>query len=216
MNTSRVSRIVGLFASVVIAGACDAQPQANEPGGEQKPKEAPAEKTGTSTPDPHAEPFTVAGVTFDAPSAFDKVDVPAGGMRAAQFKVAIPDDMEASEGGEVVFFYFGPNGAGDVDANLARWATMVTDAKGQPTTPTVTTRKIGALTVTEASYEGTFMSGMPGADKTPKPGFTMIGAIVEGGPQGMVVARFTGPVGVVKMNRALWDRMITSARVEKK
>ena len=57
----------------------------------------------------------VAGMKFSSPEAFRSVK-PKSAMRKAQFSVGV----DAGEG-EIVFFYFGPGGAGGVDANVKRW-----------------------------------------------------------------------------------------------
>lgn len=202
------------LAALAVAGTAstaraDAQPQPNEPGG------APRERAPAPPPaqaDPNATTLRIAKVAVDVPSAFQKVDVPAGGMRAAQFIVHTPDDMAAPENAELVFFYFGPQGAGGVEANIARWSSQVTDEKGKPVEPALRVIDAPPLRITEAAFEGTYASGMPGGEKTPKSGFALVGAIIEGGPEGMVVARLTGPANVVKANRALWDRMLAGAR----
>ncbi len=202
--------------SVATASAC-AQPKPNEPGGKPAtPAAPPAAKAPAKDADPGAKALTVAGVTLDIPSPFQPVEVKPGGMRAAQYTVHKPDDMEAPENGEIVFFYFGPQGAGGVEANIARWSSQVTDAGGKPVEPKLRVVEKAPLRITEATFVGTYASGMPGAEKVSKAGFTVIGAIVEGGPEGMVVARLTGPSNVVEANRALWERMVGSARAAAK
>src|SRR5262249_27486283 len=112
--------------------------------GEDKKPAAPASSVPAPPPPPgaHPGPAKVPGLAFDVPGAFKPIDVPPGGMRAAQF--ALPPQKDATKGAEsaeVVFYYFGPQGAGTVDANIARWASQVTDAKGEPVVPKVTTRE---------------------------------------------------------------------------
>lgn len=202
------------ITGATLASAANAQPQANEPGGAPKPPAA--EPSKPANPDPHAAPLTIAGVTVNVPSPFDKEELKPGGMRAAQYTVVKPDDMQAPENAELVFFYFGPQGAGNVESNIARWASQVTDDKGKPVEPALKVIDAKPLHITEAAFEGTYASGMPGAAKTPRPEFALIGAIIEGGPEGMVVVRLTGPANVVKANRPLWDAMLASARAAAK
>lgn len=205
------------ITGAVGASGANAQPQANEPGGATKPAAPETSKPPTpANPDPHAAPLTIAGVTVNVPSPFDKQELKPGGMRAAQYTVIKPDDMQAPENAELVFFYFGPQGAGDVESNIARWASQVTDDQGKPVEPALRVIDAKPLHITEAAFEGTYASGMPGAAKTPRPDFALIGAIIEGGPEGMVVVRLTGPANVVKANRALWDAMLASARAAAK
>ena len=75
-----------------------------------------------------------------------------------------------------MFFYFGSGGAGGVKANVDRWMKQFEDPQGQ----SVKTETIGGIKVTFAQAHGTFLSGRPFGPKTPKPGFAMLAAIIEG------------------------------------
>ncbi len=217
IGTSVAACAAAMLAALLAAPTASwAQAQANEPGAKPAPAEAPKKEEPAAPADPGAKPLTVAGVTLDIPSAFQAVEVKAGGMRAAQYIAHKPDDMEAPENGEIVFFYFGPQGAGGVEANIARWSSQVTDSAGKPVEPKLCVTDKAPLRVTEATFDGTYASGMPGAEKVSKTGFTVVGAIIEGGPEGMVVARLTGPTNVVEANRALWERMLVSVRAAAK
>ena len=62
--------------------------------------------------------FKVSDTQFEAPKAWGKIQ-PSSSMRKAQFAVKREGIQDA---GEVVFFHFGPGGAGGVTANIQRWA----------------------------------------------------------------------------------------------
>ncbi|MBL9127185.1 MAG: hypothetical protein JNL97_06045 [Verrucomicrobiales bacterium] len=52
---------------------------------------------------------------------------------------------------------------------------------------------------------------MPGGPQTPKPGFALLGAIVED-PAGSVFVRFTGPKALVDAGTAEFKKMVASAK----
>ena len=63
-----------------------------------------------------AENFTAGGISFEGPNGW-QTQKPSSSMRKAQFAVKGKDGKLA----EVVFFHFGPGGAGGVTANVKRW-----------------------------------------------------------------------------------------------
>lgn len=171
---------------------------------------SPAKPAGATERIP-GEQVVVASVVFDAPKAWKK-ETP-GTMRAAQMSVG---NLDGGEGAEVAFFHFGAAGAGGVTDNLARWKNMVTNADGAPAEPEVETFSVGDMHVTQIMSTGTFAAGMPGGPKTTKADFTLLGAILEGGPEGNVFVRMTGPKAVVAAARTDWDAMLRSARAPMK
>lgn len=138
----------------------------------------------------NAEDFAVAGVTFSKPEKWKKVR-PASSMRAAQLEV-----HEGSAKANVVFFYFGPGGAGGVNANVDRWLKQFQESRDK-INPKVETKKINKTKVTFVEAEGTFMDGPPFGAKTPKSGYALLGVIVEG-PQGMIFIKATGPKKIIQ------------------
>ncbi|MFP6855543.1 MAG: hypothetical protein VB980_07145 [Opitutales bacterium] len=143
-----------------------------------------------------AEKVTVAGYEFSSPAGW-KASEPSSKMRAAQFSAG-----EA----EVVFFYFGPTGGGGVKANVDRWMAQFQNAKNQKTESKVT----GGVKVTYARTTGTFMSGRPFGPKTPKEGYALLGAIIEG-KQGAIFVKMTGPQAAVQANTAKMTAMVEAA-----
>lgn len=146
--------------------------------------------------------FKVSTLTFARPTAWEWVPTQST-MRQAQLKVPNP----SGEAGEVVFFHFGPGGAGGTAANIERWFRQFEGgkaaSKGRTEEATVSNTK-----VTYVHAEGTYLSGMPGGPQTPKPGFAMLAAIVED-PAGHVFVRFTGPKAVVEKATEDFKGMIT-------
>lgn len=148
--------------------------------------------------------FKVAGLSFARPEKFQWVELPAGGMRAAQLKVAGEKDKEVAE---VVFFHF-PGGGGGVQANVDRWLAQFQEPKDQIKSK-VETVKTDKGSVTYVQAEGTYMSGMPGGPKTPIPNAMLQGAIVQSGEENVFI-RMTGPAAVVKPSQESFKKMAES------
>jgi hypothetical protein len=148
---------------------------------------------------------SAGGVTWTAPAAW-KADAPRQ-MRAATYLV--PAAKGDAEGGEVAVFYFGQGQGGAVDANIQRWVGQFVGAKP----PAQKKEKLGGFDVTTLELEGTYQSSMGGpmGPKTDKPGFKLLGAIVEG-PQGNVFFKFTGPAKTVDAARADFLKMLKALK----
>jgi len=143
-----------------------------------------------------AEKVTVAGYGFSPPAGW-KSSTPSSKMRAAQF---------AAGDAEIVFFYFGPSGGGGVKANVDRWMGQFQAAKNQK----VESKEVGGVKVTYARATGTFMTGRPFGPKTPKEGYALLGAIVEG-KQGAIFVKMTGPEAAVQANAEKMKGMVEGA-----
>lgn len=136
-------------------------------------------------------------------------------MRAATYRV--PASAGDAEAGECAVFYFGPNEGGGVDANIDRWIGQMKQPDGSSSGAKAKTRKLnGALPVTLVDLTGTYMaSGGPMMQVTAeKPGFRMIGAIVQG-PQGAVFFKFTGPEKTVEANSTKFLAMVQATGLAK-
>lgn len=131
-------------------------------------------------------------------------------MRAATY--AVPAAAGDQEPGECVAYYFGQGQGGSVEANVTRWAGQFQDASGHPMkTPDVKHKTVHGLPVTTMDLSGTYagMGGPMAKSKTTKPGYRLLGAIVEG-PQGSVFFKFTAPAKTVAANQKAFDLMIAS------
>ena len=128
-------------------------------------------------------------------------------MRAATY--AVPAAAGDKEDGECAVFYFGPGQGGGVDDNIKRWVSQFeTSAK-----PATGKKTITGLAVTTIDLSGTYLAsaGPMSPAKTSKPGYRLLGAIVEG-PQGGVFFKFTGPAKTVAAGQAGFDKMLGSVR----
>lgn len=140
----------------------------------------------------------VAGFTFTPPSEW-KSSTPTSSMRKAQFEAT----SSTNEKAEVTFFHFGSTGAGGIQANVDRWMKQFEDPQGKE----VKTEKIGDVSVTFAQAHGTFLSGRPFGAKTPKPGYALTAAIIDGA-MGSIFIKMTGPQKAVNENTEALKKMV--------
>ena len=154
-----------------------------------------------STISANAEKFSVAGYKFSSPPGW-KASPPASSMRKAQFLAP----GKSGESAEVVFFYFGEGGAGGVKANIDRWMGQFKNAENKK----VEAKTVGGTKITYARATGTFLSGRPFGAKTPKEGYALLGAIIEG-KQGAIFVKMTGPEAAVEANADKMRAMVAGA-----
>lgn len=146
---------------------------------------------------------TIAGLKWTPPAGW-KTDPAARPMRAATY--LIPSSPGDKDTGECAVYFFGEGQGGGIQANLQRWQSQFQGVAGKPAVSKTDKRSVHGMTVTTIDVSGTY-SGMGGG--SPKPGYRMLGAIVEG-PGGNVFFKFTGPEKTVTANQAKFDQMIAS------
>ena len=113
-------------------------------------------------------------------------------MRAATYRIlAAKGDSESAE---LAVFYVGESSGGGVDANVKRWIEQFQKADGSSAAKDakVKKEKIAGLPATAVEVKGTYMGGSMMGPSAPKPGYRLLGAIVEG-PGGNVFFKLTGP-----------------------
>ena len=155
--------------------------------------------------------FKVSAQTFLKPAKW-VAQKTASRMRAAQF--GVPGE-KGKEGGECVFFYFGPGQGGGAQANLQRWVKQFA-AEPKPKFK-VEEAKVGGTPVAYLFGDGTFMKGPPfGGAKVPKKNYGMAAAVLGAKP-GYIFVKLIGPKAVVDAAKADFKKMIESGlKVEKK
>lgn len=161
--------------------------------------------TGVHAADSHS--FKVSDTQFEAPSAWEKIK-PSSSMRKAQFAVA-RDGI--SDKGEIIFYYFGPGGAGGTKANVQRWYRQFKESDNQ-LGATSEKMEVDGTAVTLVKATGTFLSGSPLGPKTAKPNYSLLGAIVES-PKGHIFIKFTGPRDLVKDAEKEFKGMVEKAKI---
>jgi hypothetical protein len=151
--------------------------------------------------------------TLNAESAAGlKWTVPAGWKSEAQRPMRVATYTIAPTAGdqdpaECAVYFFGAAQGGDVGANLERW-------KGQfrsSAPPKTGKRTIHGLTVTTIDISGEYsgMGGPMAAKQSAKPGYRLLGAIVEG-PGGNIFVKFTGPAKTIAANQQKFDQLLNS------
>jgi hypothetical protein len=139
-----------------------------------------------------------------------KVVREASSMRLATYQIRpAPGDQESAECG---VYYFGQGQGGSVEANVDRWIGQFQQAKNAAK---VEKRTVNGLKVTTVDVSGSYtgMGGPRAPEGPPKPGYRLLGAIVEG-PQGSVFFKFTGPAKTVAENQSIFERMISSLKIQ--
>jgi hypothetical protein len=152
-----------------------------------------------------AATFKVGDITFTRPDKWESVAVTSP-MRAAQLKVT---DADEKAGADVVFFQFGPNGAGGIQANVDRWLGQFEEPKDQINAK-VENVTVGKTKVTYVQAEGTYKSGMPGGPTSPLPDYGLMGAMVGNEGDNIIFIKMTGPKGLVKSSVADFKKMVES------
>lgn len=153
--------------------------------------------------------FKAGSFTFTRPGDWVWIQT-SSSMRAAQLAVR---DKESDQEVEVVFYYFGPGNGGGTQANVDRWLGQFQEPKDQLKSK-VEDKRIEGRKVTYAQAEGTYLSGPPLGQKTPKAGFMLLGAIMED-PRGNVFVKMTGPAQLTKDSAAAFKNMVETALADK-
>jgi hypothetical protein len=148
---------------------------------------------------------SAGGVSWTAPTSWKAQ--PPRPMRVATYEIAaIAPDTDAAE---LAIFYFGEGQGGNAEDNIKRWAGQFSDAKP----PVAKKQKIHGLDVTRVELDGTYAASMgpmgPMAQKVEKPGYHLLGAIVEGG-QGAVFFKLVGPKKTVESARKKLDQLLST------
>src|SRR6516164_5122028 len=133
---------------------------------------------------------TVGGLRWTPPAGW-KSDGTAP-MRAATYR--IPPASADPEGAECVVYFFGVGQGGSVQANIERRNGQFTGSDGKPATAHIQKRTVHGLPVTTIDVTGQYsgMGGPMATAKTNKPGYRLLGAIIEN-PGGNVFLKCTGP-----------------------
>lgn len=126
-------------------------------------------------------------------------------MRAATY--IIPAAEGDSEGAECAVFV---NLGGGVQANIDRWIGQFEKTDADPKQKSET---INELPVTTLDVSGTYKGGGPmiGQPSMSKPGYRLLGAIVEG-PEGNIFFKLTGPAKTVAAAQDEFQEMLKSLK----
>lgn len=151
-----------------------------------------------------------AGLRFSVPSEWTRVPA-ASEMRQAQFR--IPRAAGDSEDGELVLFHFENGQGGSVQDNLDRWLAQLKQPDGSAAKDKATTviRPVKTLKATSLDASGDY-TGM--GDKTAKPGWRLLGAVIEG-PGGPWFFKAVGPQATIEAAKSGFDALVNSVEPHK-
>lgn len=161
-----------------------------------------------------AAAFQKAGIELQIPSSWTATP-PASAMRAGEWKIS--SKSKEIEAGEFVIFYFGVGQGGDAQSNINRWKSQVTNPQGAPAASEISTQKVGTLQLTQIRSSGTYtgMSALAGVPPVTKNNYGFIGVVVEGGPEGSLFLRATGPEGLIQSQIPLIQKMLQTLKIKK-
>lgn len=134
-------------------------------------------------------------------------------MRAAHF--ALPTTKPGADA-ELVVFYFGPDGAGTDEDNIARWMEQIVQPDGKATKDVakIETIKVAGQDTSLISVTGKYVPmAMGGGPVTEVPDGMMLAAIVKS-PSGPYYFKLTGAKSTVSANAAAFRSMLTSLAVQ--
>jgi hypothetical protein len=163
------------------------------PGGVRLPIVAPGGEGGNA-------------VVWTVPAGW-KSEMPANPTRRAQYRVP-----GRAGDGEFLVFYFGPGQGGDPASNAERWAAQFEPESGKAAAKKTRTLTAGGMKVLVIETAGTYLAGsMIGGQVERKPGWALLGAVVEG-PDANWYFKFTGPKATVEAQRAAFDGLLRSLK----
>lgn len=161
------------------------------------------------------EPKVLQGILAQMPTRYTPSDKQMP-MRLGTWMIPAANGGET---GELVVYYFGAGQGGSVEDNVQRWLGQFRAPAGVET-PLVRYEggPVGNLTVTRATMEGTWSPPAmgPGAPAQPtREEYALDALIVEGGPDGALFFRFTGPIGLIRSEDKPIRRIATSLMIAK-
>jgi hypothetical protein len=133
---------------------------------------------------------SAAGLKWTAPAGW-KAQAGTRPMRVATYTA---DDAEC------VAYFFGEGQGGSIDANMERWKNQFHGPAAK-----IGKRTIHGLQITTIDASGDYT----GMGETAKPGYRLLGAIVEG-PGGNIFFKFTGPSKTIAANQEKFESLLGS------
>lgn len=143
-----------------------------------------------------------------------------GPPRLAQYE--LPGTNGSGGGGSgggpatLTIFYFGPQGAGSVEANMERWIGQFQQPDGRDAheVAQLTHVRVNDLDVHNVDISGTYVAQAPGSQQARNdPDFRMIASVVDTAA-GPYYIRFLGPAATIDLRMGAYDRFTSSLRPE--
>jgi len=138
-------------------------------------------------------PASFLGYTTTVPATWT-FRTPSSSLRLAEY--VVPGDAE------VVVYFFGPQMASNVEANLTRWRGQFSMPDGSKPTERIASDSVSGMLVTTAEFTGTYRRGIgAGSADSVKTGQTLIASIVPTS-KGTLFIQLFGPSVAVADQRA--------------
>jgi len=115
------------------------------------------------------------------------------------------EDKESGGIANLSFYFFGAGQGGSTEANIDRWKKQF---QGEPKVETKSV-KYGDTKVTIIHATGTYLDGPPFGQKTPREGYALLGAILEG-KTAPVFLKMTGSGKAVDAAKKAFDKLVAS------
>lgn len=160
-----------------------------------------------------AEPIEIGPLKADMPEGWKK-ERPENRMRAAQVKWP---GVGGAGDAEMLVFYFGPRGAGSVDANMKRWQGMMQPPGGKEIDDVTKKSELkvngekAPFMAIDGTYKSRFPPFAPRAKTVFKKDYRMLTTIVPTA-QGPYFIRITGPAATVKKYEPGFKKWLTSLK----
>jgi hypothetical protein len=152
----------------------------------------------------------VAGLAFTVSETWENVKA-SNPVRVAEYR------LNGSGGpAEMAVFYFGKNQGGGLEDNIRRWAGQFSDTSTTSPGAQVARIERDGLRIALVKTEGTYNPGSMGPmapQQGPKENFALFGLVVEGGPEGSVFIKVTGPKATLAEQDADLEKMAQSVRI---
>lgn len=127
------------------------------------------------------------------PESWKEVELTPAQQRFRRAQFEIPPAKGDEEPGELVIYYFGPQGGGGVDANVQRWVGQF-DPSGREAKVTTGDSEQGKYVFVDVTGTYNKPIGPPIRQQTkPMPGARMLGVILNVGKGGNYFFKLTGP-----------------------
>ncbi len=155
---------------------------------------------------PPLQEYSFMGVQMELPKSW-RQQTGTSQFRLTQFDLGT--DAETSQSADFVVFYFGPGQGGTANSNLARWMTQI-QTEGEPK---VLQYEQNELLISELLGKGTLLpSTMGSGPKVPMADSFLYGLIVEGGVQGSLFIKATGPQSMLDELEPAFTHAVESTR----
>ncbi|MCZ6835377.1 MAG: hypothetical protein O7G85_06340 [Planctomycetota bacterium] len=148
---------------------------------------------------------------FEVPESWEMQE-PSSSARKAQFVLPGAGSDEASDA-NLVIYYFGSGGAGNLQANIDRWVGQFEDESGNPPTSTA---RIEERTVADTKILTVDVAGRYVAETSPGSGehvdqadYRMLAAVIDA-PAGRYYVKAVGPRETIDLCDASFTKFLDS------